>query len=513
MCARAAAMGVEVKEHICYKNWSGSSSSMEADIILEGFKASVEMYGVKYGTLIADGDCSVYNSIVTARPYGNLTVNKIECRNHILRNYCNKLKDITTNSSLKNISLRKALGSNILRMRGAVKGAVRHWQNENVSEYEKIVGLRKDLKNGPKHVFGEHSECSEYFCNGAKNNEINFVPLLEESGILHTIEDVVSHCILRNARSLLKDVDSNSVEQFNSIVAKFIGGKRVNFCLKRAYSARNYAAVVSYNTNTPIYKLHKTMYERSPGKYVKRLENKRKAVLEIPRNNAKKRKTISLKVISSQDKHYGPCAQKPDLTVDDYEEAKSMFLKNLPATAEQREELERGTLLQRDSGRWKEVRRKLLTASNFGSVCRRLPYTPCDKLVVSMLYGNFDTDAMLWGRENEMNAIQEVEKILSVKIKPCGLFVDPEHSFLGATPDGTVDSDGLVEVKCPSSAKEISPDDAILSRKFTFWNVKDKTHVVLSTRSMLITIKFRVSFMLPGNCTVFFVCGLHWAQK
>ncbi len=29
--------GVSLNEHICYKNWSGSSSSMESSIICEGF--------------------------------------------------------------------------------------------------------------------------------------------------------------------------------------------------------------------------------------------------------------------------------------------------------------------------------------------------------------------------------------------------------------------------------------------------------------------------------------------
>lgn len=54
--------------------------------------------------MIADGDSSVYNSVLEARPYKNLTVVKIECRNHMLRNYTNKLKDITTTSIRKEAS-------------------------------------------------------------------------------------------------------------------------------------------------------------------------------------------------------------------------------------------------------------------------------------------------------------------------------------------------------------------------------------------------------------------------
>ncbi|KAJ8896326.1 hypothetical protein PR048_001670 [Dryococelus australis] len=37
MCPRADATGNYVKDHKCYKNWSRSPNSMEADIIMEDF--------------------------------------------------------------------------------------------------------------------------------------------------------------------------------------------------------------------------------------------------------------------------------------------------------------------------------------------------------------------------------------------------------------------------------------------------------------------------------------------
>ncbi|KAG8184503.1 hypothetical protein JTE90_002350 [Oedothorax gibbosus] len=52
--------GIEVKQHECFKNWSGSSSSMEADIIVDGFLQSSSLHKVKYTRMIADGDSNVY---------------------------------------------------------------------------------------------------------------------------------------------------------------------------------------------------------------------------------------------------------------------------------------------------------------------------------------------------------------------------------------------------------------------------------------------------------------------
>lgn len=98
ICIRSGLGSKEVKEHCCTKNWldQNGSSDMEAAIIVEGFKQSEPMYGIRYQKLIADGDSSVYKKILEAKPYKNLTVQKIECRNHLLRNFCNKLRDITT---------------------------------------------------------------------------------------------------------------------------------------------------------------------------------------------------------------------------------------------------------------------------------------------------------------------------------------------------------------------------------------------------------------------------------
>lgn len=77
ICSRAEATDTVPSDHTCYKNWTGSSSSMEADIILEGFQRSMEMYGVMYGTILADGDSNVYNKLLENRPYPLLQSTKL----------------------------------------------------------------------------------------------------------------------------------------------------------------------------------------------------------------------------------------------------------------------------------------------------------------------------------------------------------------------------------------------------------------------------------------------------
>lgn len=246
-------------KHKCSKNWTGSSTAMEADIIVEGFKCSVEMHGIKYNKLIGDGDSSVHRKLVDALPYGpEALVKKIECRNHVLRNYGNRLRDLCTNRKVGTVILRNNLRKNLKRLRYAVTSAIRH-RKAQVGQplYVRVEDLRKDIKNGPSHVFGEHGSCAErgYFCDGnLKPGEINLVEDMKLTGVFQEIQSAM-HRLTEHASSLIWDVDNNVAELYNSHVAKAIGGKRVNFALRESYEARCDSAVVRMNSGGQFHRL------------------------------------------------------------------------------------------------------------------------------------------------------------------------------------------------------------------------------------------------------------------
>ncbi|CAH2088998.1 unnamed protein product [Euphydryas editha] len=100
VCARAAVKSVLPASHKCFKNHTGSSTSMEQSVIVEGFKTSLARQNVIYGTLIADGDASTYKKIFESRPYPNYQVQKIECSNHLLRNYSGKIINLCKDTSI-----------------------------------------------------------------------------------------------------------------------------------------------------------------------------------------------------------------------------------------------------------------------------------------------------------------------------------------------------------------------------------------------------------------------------
>lgn len=69
VCSSARAKDSD-KPHICYKNYNGTSTGMEQDIIIEGFNRSIEDHGVQYKYVVGDGDSSVYARIIERVTYG-----------------------------------------------------------------------------------------------------------------------------------------------------------------------------------------------------------------------------------------------------------------------------------------------------------------------------------------------------------------------------------------------------------------------------------------------------------
>lgn len=263
------------QDHLCFKNWSSTSTSMESDIILEGFKRSIEMHGIVYSHLVGDGDSSVFKKLQEEKPYGNFAIQKIECSNHLLRNYCNNLKQLATKKfSSKGLAissgLKASLKNNIQRLRVAIDCAIKYRRNENVSFQQQVLNLKKDIENSISHVFGDHSQCAKYFCSGEKPNECNLIPSMKECG-LHN--DIMSHAnrLILNSRSLIKNMTNNNAECFNSVIAKFISGKRIDFSKRGGYSLRCQAAGISFNKGADYYHvLHQALTGRSPRTYMKK---------------------------------------------------------------------------------------------------------------------------------------------------------------------------------------------------------------------------------------------------
>lgn len=129
---------------------------------------------------------------------------------------------------------------------------------------------------------------------------------------------------------------------------------------------------------------------------------------------------------------------------------KIKILESLSKTNDEIKTLEESTKNQSESELWKVERSIRLTASNFGKVCKLRATTSRKNTVKSILYNTFSGNLSTnYGIENEPIAKMSFEKVINLKIKPAGLFVDKTYLFLAASPDGLIEDDGIIEIKCP----------------------------------------------------------------
>ncbi|XP_045455750.1 uncharacterized protein LOC123665502 [Melitaea cinxia] len=466
MCARADNKNVASKEHACFKNYQGSSSSMETEILLEGFKSSVSMYGLVYKKMIGDGDASTYEKILKAKPYEaqNITVEKIECRNHILRNFCKKMRALKTETKYA-LAHRKTLTNvKIMSMRKTIVKCIKH---HNVSKSPRSVSisvLHNDIVNSLLHAYGDHKMCQSYYCDREENNS-DELKIIQNSTFAFRINAIVSNVAMKS-RSLIEDVDTNIVECFNSVIAKFIGGKRANFSLKQGYQSRCSAAVVSFNSKSAISSVQKEFTNKNSSGRIEEMERKRALKRKHFVQHPVKKKRI-LKEANKKQHDYGPSSSAPDMSHEDMEMAKEEFMKNLQSLTSNKKAIERGSILQRESSEWLEIRQKLITASNFGPVCKRKPLSNTANLVKSILYQKnlAHVASVAHGVENEKLALLQLQRQENVEILPCGLFIDSVHPFIGASPDGLIGQDIIVEIKCPFTVSKIGLAKSIEQNK------------------------------------------------
>lgn len=81
------------------------------------------------------------------------------------------------------------------------------------------------------------------------------------------------------------------------------------------------------------------------------------------------------------------------------------------------------------------------------------------ELVAERLTGTvaegFSSAAMKWGTDMEPEARTSYSFMRDQEVTPVGFVIHPTIEMSGASPDGLVGDDGLVEIKCPNTATHI----------------------------------------------------------
>ena len=179
VCVQAEKQDREPQHHDCHKNWDGPSSSMETDILVEGFKEAESKYGLRYTTFIGDGDSSVHASLLTEVPVWGHTIRKVECANHAIKCYRGALEKLVQEKGKY-----KGKGKLTERMRKRLTTAARcaiKMRSTDPDKKRATELLRQDLRNGPLHCFGIHTHCSTDYCKIAQSTHTDSTTITEDT--------------------------------------------------------------------------------------------------------------------------------------------------------------------------------------------------------------------------------------------------------------------------------------------------------------------------------------------
>lgn len=469
ICARAAQKNQEPPTHTCYKNFSGSATAMEQDIIVDYFRTSEELHGVRFLKFVGDGDSSVMARIRERCPYG-WRVQKVPCKNHLIRCYTSGLYSIALNSALKFPEARKLLRGKIDPLVKAANCAISAATQDEVTPHrQKVKELIQNLRNGPKHVFGEHQGCGAW-CNKKTSSpslEGNFVEYLKKANIWKEIEKKVDYMVL-NAEHLRSNKNTNMDEMFMAINNKFQGSKRICRSKKRGYQGRTHAAALRYHFGADWSAiLWKNVVGRSPSSALKKISFRRRRKeqkstaarkLRLEKNPELRARKKGGHVSTADCTEYGRNAAKDDVPEDIFLERQRSMIEKLRdeiSTKEKREDLFNKTIGQFHNPFYVEAKRHRLTASNFGGVIKMTKISSAPGLVSKILYPkNLSANkAIQYGIINEENARRRYELQFGVEVRESGLCTNECYPLLAASPDGFVGCNGILEIKCLESVK------------------------------------------------------------
>jgi len=97
-----------------------------------------------------------------------------------------------------------------------------------------------------------------------------------------------------------------------------------------------------------------------------------------------------------------------------------------------------------------------------------------------------------YGIQNEPLAKKNSESKFGSAILPCGLFVDNDLLFLAVSPGSLIIYDSIVEIKCPSSIKVYTPEEAFHEKKLKCMTYNDGN---LQLKTSHTSIKFRDNYI------------------
>lgn len=178
--------------------------------------------------------------------------------------------------------------------------------------------------------------------------------------------------------------------------------------------------------------------------------------------------------------------------------------------------IEQNTREQANCSRWFEERKGRITASVFHRIVKRK--APVNDKFISSIRNpkDFQSKATTYGKRNEFKGRKEYVSMSGHHVHDCGLVVNAEYPYIGATPDGKVCDNGqtgILEIKCPYSQRDNSIDEAVHGADFCL-GIYDNEIKLKKTHDYYIQIQGQLLVSCAPFCdfVVYTKKGIHFER-
>lgn len=113
-----------------------------------------------------------------------------------------------------------------------------------------------------------------------------------------------------------------------------------------------------------------------------------------------------------------------------------------------------------------------------------------------------------YGIANESIARKDFEDKFNISIKSAGLFIHKTLNYLAASPDGLIGNDGIIEIKCPYSIKDYTPEQAVNNKKIKCMTISNGNLLLKKTDNYYYQVQGQLNITERSFC--YFVA---WSPK